>query len=154
MSAAKTSVRRGTTEDLTRFVELGLRFYSEEGGREACPRQLARFGLSHLSEEDRIFLVAGDPVAAFLCGVFAPHYFTGEPTAFKTAWYALPGSRGLGAHVLRAFESWAKAKGARRLIVARRQERTLTLLSRLGYLPLETVTSKDLPWQKQPFPSS
>jgi GNAT superfamily N-acetyltransferase len=154
MSATKSIVRPATAEDLARFVELGLRYYSEEGGREACPRQLARFGLSHLSGEDRVFLVAGDPIAAFLCGVFAPHYFTGEPSAFKTAWYALPGSRGLGAHLLRAFEGWASAKGARRLIVAGRQERTLTLLSRLGYVQLETVTSKDLPWQKQPFPSS
>jgi GNAT superfamily N-acetyltransferase len=154
MSAAKSIVRPATADDLARFVELGLRFYGDEGGREACPRQLAGFGLSHLSGEDRLFLVAGDPVAAFLCGVLAPHYFTGEATAFKTAWYALPGSRGLGAHLLRAFESWASAKGARRLIVAGRQERTLTLLSRLGYVQLETVTSKDLPWQKQPFPSS
>jgi GNAT superfamily N-acetyltransferase len=154
MTAAKSVVRPGTADDLARFVELGVRFYSEEGGREACPRQLARFAFSHLSDEDRIFLVAGDPVAAFLCAVFAHHYFTGEPAAFKTAWYALPGSRGLGAHLLRAFERWAKAKGARRLIVAGKQERTLTLLSRLGYVPLETVTSKDLPWQKQPFPSS
>ena len=52
------------------------------------------------------------------------------------------------------FESWAKAMGARRVIVAGRQERTLALLSRLGYAPLETVYSKDLPWQKQPFQSS
>ena len=155
MSAAKALVRRGTANDLARFVELGLRFYGEEGGgREACPRQLARFAMSHLQDEDRVFLVAGEPVAAFICGVFAPHYFTNEPTAFKTAWYALPSARGLGAYLLRAFESWAKNKGARRLIVAGREERTLTLLSRLGYLPLETVTSKDLPWQKQPFQSS
>jgi GNAT superfamily N-acetyltransferase len=154
MSAGKALVRRATPDDVARFAELGLRFYAEEGGREASPHQLARFAFSHLESDDRIFLVAGEPVAGFLCGVLAPHYFTGEPTAFKTAWYAIPGSRGLGAHLLRAFEAWAKAKGARRLIVAGRQERTLALLGRLGYAPLETVTSKDLPWQKQPFPSS
>ncbi len=154
MSASKILVRRGTPDDLARFVELGLRFYAEEGNREACPRLLARFGISHASGEDRVFLVAGEPVAAFLCGIIAPHYFTGEPTAFKTAWYALPGARGLGAYLLRAFEAWAKEKGAHRIIVAGRQQRTLTLLSRLGYAPLETVTSKDLPWQKQPFQSS
>jgi len=154
MNARKSLVRRGASDDVVRFVELGLRFYAEEGNREACPNQLARFAISHLHEEDRVFLVAGEPVAGFLCGVIAPHYFTGEPTAFKTAWYALPAARGLGAHLLRAFESWAKAKGARRLIVAGRQERTLALLSRLGYAPLETVYSKDLPWQKQPSQSS
>jgi GNAT superfamily N-acetyltransferase len=154
MSARKSLVRCATREDVARFVELGLRFYAEEGGREACPRQLARFAFSHLGDDARVFLVAGEPVAGFLCGVLAPHYFTNEPTAFKTAWYAIPAARGVGAHLLRAFEVWAKAKGARRLIVAGRQERTLTLLNRLGYAPLETVTSKDLPWQKQPSQSS
>lgn len=147
-------MRRAAAEDVARFVELGLRFYAEEGGRDACPRQLARFAYSHLHDEGRVFLVSGEPVAGFLCGVLAPHYFTGELTAFKTAWYAMPRARGLGAHLLRAFEAWAKDKGARRLIVAGRQERTLKLLGRLGYAPLETVTAKDLPWQKQPFQSS
>jgi hypothetical protein len=147
-------VRHATVDDVARFVELGMRFYAGEGGRDACPRQLARFAYSQLGDESRIMLAAGKPASGFLCGLVVPHYFTGEPTAFKTAWYVVPGVRGLGAHLLRAFEAWAKAKGARRIIVAGRQERTLTLLGRLGYAPLETVTSKDLPWQKQPFPSS
>jgi GNAT superfamily N-acetyltransferase len=150
----KSPVRQGTAADVSRFVELGLRFYAEEGNREASAHQLVRFAISHLQNEDRVFLVAGDPIAAILCGVMAPHYLTGEPTACKTAWYALPAARGLGAHLLRAFESWARAKGARRLIVAGRLDRTLTLLSRRGYAPLETVYAKDLPWQKLPFPSS
>ncbi len=154
MSGRKPLVRRGTYDEVACFVELGLRFYAEEGKRDASPHQLARFAISHLRDEDRVFLVAGEPVAAVLCAVIAPHYLTGEPTAFKTAWYALPAARGLGAHLLRAFEAWAKEKGARRLIVAGRQQRTLALLNRLGFAPLETVTSKDLPCQKQPFPSS
>ena len=78
MSARKALVRRATPGDVARFVELGLRFYAEEGGREACPRQLARFAFSHLEDDNRIFLVAGEPVAGFLCGVLTPHYFTGE----------------------------------------------------------------------------
>jgi len=147
-------VRRATLDDVVRFVELGLRFYDEEGGRVACPDALARFAISHVSDENRVYLDAGDPIAAWLCGMIAPPYLTGEPTAFTTAWYAIPGARGYGAHLLRAFESWAKEKGARRIIVAGRQDRTLTLLERLHYQPLETVYSKDLPWQKQPFPSS
>ena len=146
-------VRRATLDDVARFVELGLRFYDEEGGREASPEALARFAVSHVCDENRIYLAAGDPVCACLCGMLAPHYLTGELTAFKTAWYAIPGARGYGAHLLRAFERWAKEKGARRVIVAGRLPRTLTLLERLHYQPLETVYSKDLPWQKQLFPS-
>jgi len=133
---SNTKVRRATREDVQRFVELGLRFYEDEGKRDADPQQLVRFAITHLGGGDRIFLVAG------------------ERTAFKTAWYALPGARGYGAHLVRALESWAKAKGARRIMVAARYERTEALLGRLHYHPLETVFTKDLPWQKQPFPSS
>ncbi|MBI4723919.1 MAG: GNAT family N-acetyltransferase [Rhodomicrobium sp.] len=150
MSAHQSLVRRGTLDDVARMVELGLRFYSEEGSREASPHQLARFAIAHLCDENRVSFAAGDPIAACLFGMIAPHYLTGELTAFKTAWYAIPGSRGYGAHLLRVLEAWAKEKGARRLMVAGRQERTLTLLARLNYQPLETVYSKDVPWQKQP----
>jgi hypothetical protein len=146
--------RRATLDDVARLVELGMRFYDEEGGRAACPKALAKFALSHIRASDRVVLVSGDPIAACLCGMITPHYLTGEPTAFKTAWYAIPAARGCGVHLLRAFEAWAKEQGARRLIVAGRSERTLAVLERLHFQPLETVYSKDLPWQKQPFLSS
>ncbi len=147
-------VRRATLDDIQRFVELGMRFYDEEGGRKASPKALAGFALSHVLDPNRVYLAAGDPIAACLCGMIAPHYLTGEPTAFKTAWYAIPGARGYGAYLLRAFEAWANDMGARRMIVAGRLPRTLTLLERLHYQPLETVYTKDLPWQKQPSQSS
>jgi GNAT superfamily N-acetyltransferase len=153
MSARKRLVRQGTLEDVSRFVELGLRFYGEQQ-REACPKALARFAMAHVCDADKVYLVAGDPIAACLCGMIAPHYLTAEKAAFKTAWYAIPEARGYGAHLLRAFEAWAKERGAQRLFVAGRNARTLTLLSRLNYEPLETVFSKDIPWQKQPSPSS
>ena len=108
----------------------------------------------HLSEKNGAFLAAGEPVRAVICGAIAPHYLTGEPTAFKTAWYAAPSARGYGAYLLRAFEKWALDQGAKRLFVAGRAGRTLTMLSRLGYTPLETVYEKDLTWQKQPSQSS
>lgn len=154
MTGARAIVRHGTLRDVPRFVELGERFYSEEGGRAPCSETLARFATSHICDSDRVYLVIGEPIAGFLCGIVAPHYFTGELTAFKTAWYAVPGSRGYGVHLLRAFEAWAMSKGAKRIIVAGRQARTLTLLGRLDYQPLETVFSKDIPWQKQPYPFS
>jgi GNAT superfamily N-acetyltransferase len=151
---SRSPVRWGTREDVARFVELGLRFYAGEGGREASPQTLAHFAFSHLDDKDRAFLVAGKPVGAVLCGAIAPHYLTGEPTAFKTAWYALPTARGHGASLLRAFERWARERGAKRLFVAGRNGRTLTMLTRLGFTPLETVHEKDLQWQKQRSQSS
>jgi GNAT superfamily N-acetyltransferase len=154
MSRDNHSVRRANPEDLARLVELGLRYYAEEGKREASAMELARFAISHAGAADRVCLVWGEPAKACLFGMIAPHYLTGEPVAFKTAWYAIPGARGYGTHLLRAFESWAKEKGARRIMVAGRQERTLALLERLGYEPLETVYAKDVPWQKQPFQPS
>ncbi len=148
MSEPRFSVRHATFDDVPRLIELGVKFYDDDGARTANPAELAQFAVSHIYEPSRVCFVAGDPVAAVLCGLVTPHYLTGELTAFKTAWYAVPASRGHGAHLLRAFENWAKEKGARRLIVAGRQERTLQLLQRLDYRVLETVFAKDIPWQK------
>ncbi|WKW49509.1 hypothetical protein [Rhodomicrobium lacus] len=142
-------VRQASEADAARFVELALRFYAEEGARRADPRALARFAFAQIFERNRVLLAAKEPAVAVLAGMIAPHYLTGEPTAFKTAWYAQPGARGYGASLLRAFEAWAIEKGATRLLVAGRMPRTLTLLERLRFQPLETVYAKDLPWQKQ-----
>ncbi|MFT4078688.1 hypothetical protein [Rhodomicrobium sp.] len=142
-------VRQASEADAARFVELALLFYAEEGARRADPRALAHFAFAQIFERDRVLLAAKEPAVAVLAGMIAPHYLTGEPTAFKTAWYAQPGARGYGASLLRAFEAWAIEKGATRLLVAGRMPRTLTLLERLRFQPLETVYAKDLPWQKQ-----
>ena len=83
-------VRRATLDDIQPFVELGMRFYDEEGGRKASPKALAGFALSHVLDPTRVYLAAGEPIAACLCGMIAPHYLTGEPTAFKTAWLRSP----------------------------------------------------------------
>jgi hypothetical protein len=153
MTGQKSAIRRATLDDVARLIELGAQFYAEDGKRPASTAELARFAVSHICDPERACFVAGDPAVGVLCGVIAPHYFTGEPTAFKTAWYVLPGAKGYGAYLFRRFEAWAKEKDARRLIVAGRHERTLGLLSHLDYQPLETVYAKDLPWQKPPFPS-
>lgn len=153
MTGAKSKVRHATLDDVARLIELGERFYRDGGKRLASAEHLACFVISHICEPGRICFVAGNPIAGVLCGVALPHYFTGEPTAFKTAWYALPGARGHGAHLLRAFEAWAREKGAHRVIVAGRSGRTLQLLSHLNYHPLETVYTKDIPCRKPHFPS-
>jgi GNAT superfamily N-acetyltransferase len=152
MSGGTSIVRPASLDDTLKIVELGERFYRDEGEHAASPAELTKFIVSHICDPERVCLVAGESVAAVLCGVMIPHYFTGDPTAFKTAWYARPGARGLGAHLLRAFEGWAKEKGARRIIVSGRSERTLRLLSLRNYSPLETVYSKDLQCPKPHSP--
>ena len=151
--SSTVAVRRGTFHDVPYFVELGMGFYNMEGARTADPQQLARFALSHL-RDDAVFFAVGQPLRAVLCGVVQPHYLTGERAAFKTVWYATAEARGHGAKLLLAFERWAVDKGAKRVFVAGRDPRTLSLLTLQGYSPLETVYTKDLPWQKQLFPSS
>lgn len=146
-------IRQAALSDVGRLIELGTRFYEDDGQKNAGAFELARFAIAHITEPSRVCLVAGDPISALLCGVVQPHYFTGEPTAFKTAWYALPKSSGRGAHLLQAFEDWAAENGARRLLISGRRERTLKLLERLSYHTLETVFTKDIPCQKQQSPS-
>jgi GNAT superfamily N-acetyltransferase len=153
MTERRAAIRLAAFDDVPRLIELGEQFYDGDGVRTANPAELAQFAVSHIYDAHRVCLVAGEPIAAVLCGLVTPHYFTGELTAFKTAWYAVPAARGHGAHLLRAFEKWAKEKGARRLIVAGRESRTLQLLERLDYRLLETVFAKDIPWQKPHSPS-
>lgn len=146
-------IRPATLADVGRLIELGSMFYEGSRFGNAGPFELARFATNHILTSTRICLVSGDPIAAVICGVVQPHYFTGEPTAFKTAWYAVPKARGQGAHLLRAFEAWAREKGARRMLVSARDDRTLKLLSHLDYHPMETVFTKDIPCRKQRSPS-
>jgi GNAT superfamily N-acetyltransferase len=137
-------IRPARSEELSRLIALGRRFFHDGGKRLETADYLAAFILSHITESGKVCLVSGDPICGALCGVIAPHYFTGVPTAFKTAWYALPGSTGHGARLLRGFEQWARDQGAERIIVSGRDNRTCGFLAHLGYQPFETVYDKEL----------
>jgi GNAT superfamily N-acetyltransferase len=128
--------------DITALVEIGT---THLGRSLACRDTLIRFAESHIADPDKVCLVAANGPDAVICGVVAAHYLTGEMTAFKTAWAAKPGATGHGAHLLRAFERWARERGAQRILVSGREARTCTLLERRGYSRLETVYEKRVP---------
>ncbi len=122
------------------LVNLGQEYFDHQ----ANPATLLNFTQTHIRDPDKVCLVAGDPPLAAICGVIAPHYLTGQPTAFKTAWIAKPGAGGHGARLLHAFEGWAKDRGAERIIVSGRDPRTCKLLEHRNYTALETVFTKTL----------
>ncbi|MGO9172007.1 MAG: hypothetical protein ACLP7P_08595 [Rhodomicrobium sp.] len=138
------SVRYGTVGDVPRLVRIFLQFYASDGRpvKDAVP--LAAFCLEHMNAPDKICLVAGEPIGAFIAGVVQPHYHTGIVTAFKTVWLSAPGKSGHGAKLIRPFEEWAREKGAKRIIFSGREKRTLKLLELKGYEPLEVAYDKEL----------
>jgi hypothetical protein len=136
--------RLATVHDVSRLVHIFLQFYAADGRPVDDAVPLAAFCLEHIGAPDKICLVAGEPIGAFLTGIVQPHYHTGIMTAFKTVWLSAPGKSGHGAGLIRPFEEWARARGAKRIVFSGRNERTLRLLRIKGYKPLETACDKEL----------
>jgi hypothetical protein len=135
--------RLATVHDVPRLVHIFLQFYVADGRPVDDAVPLAAFCLEHIDAPDKICLVAGEPIGAFLTGAVRPHFHTGIQTAFKTVWLSAPGKSGYGARLIRPFEKWAKASGAKRIIFSGRDERTQRLLRLMGYEQLEVAYDKE-----------
>lgn len=138
------SVRRATIDDLPQLVTIFQQFYINDGRPVSNVGPLADFCIEHILAPNRICLVSGDPIAAFLTGGVLPHFHTGIPTAGKTVWLSLPGKGGHGAALIRPFEDWARKQGATRILFSGRDERTQRLLKLKGYKQLEVAFDKEL----------
>ena len=138
------SVRRAEIGDLPQLIAIFQQFYIADGRPVSKVGPLADYCIEHILAPNRICLVSGDPIAAFLAGAVLPHFHTGIPTAAKTVWLSLPGKGGHGAALIRPFEEWARKQGARRIFFSGRDERTQRLLKLKGYTQLEVAFDKDL----------
>jgi hypothetical protein len=137
-------VRLATVDDLPRLVDIFLQFYVADGRPLSNGTPVAGFCLDHIRTPNKICIVAGEPIGAFLTGAVQPHFHTGIMTAIKTVWLSAPGKSGYGASLIRPFEDWAKARGATRIIFSGRDDRTQRLLRLKGYQSLETAYDKEL----------
>jgi hypothetical protein len=140
-------VRTATLDDLPQLIDLA-REYFDSIGRPCDLAAVANFLMQHLNSEHCAVFVAVGPdrtkVKGALSAVVWPQQFHAGAAAFKTGWCARPGAKGYGAALLRAFERWAKERGACRAVASSRQDRTARMLSKLGYHPMEAVCAKEL----------
>lgn len=102
---------------------------------------------------DRIFMAiareAGAPVG-LVSGVIGPYAFSHDLRACCDTLFVLPGFRGrhAGVRLLRSFDAWAGASGARSVYLGISTgitpDRTSRLLARLGYAALGQTFRKEI----------
>lgn len=145
-------IREATHADLDALVTMGERFhdstpYADELARNAV--QYRTFGGGLINSPDGVLLLregAGAPIG-MLGGAVFDHPLSGERTAGEMFWYAPMEHRGTtGVQLLRAFEKWARARGATLLQMVQPAwaDRVGDLYAVLGYKKLEIAWTKRL----------
>ena len=137
-------VRPAEPDDFMKTISVVMTYYDEVLKRPYEPSAIANFVMKAAASDNQCCFVIGRPVYGLVSGIVALHPRTGELQAHKTAWFVKHRTRGAYFVLLRAFERWAKEKGATRLIVASQTVRGNDFLERVGYAPLETVFEKEI----------
>lgn len=144
-----SDVRQATPSDVPRILTL-LRNFHAAGGfdfRFDAPR-FEQFVKAAIFGERSACFVTGYPIAGVLVASHAES-FVGFRYAEEHLVWIEPGKRGPAwSDLLRAFEAWAKAAGCERIKLsaqyALRHPAMTRLYRRSGYLPSETVFSKEI----------
>lgn len=134
------TIRHVTTEELPILLEGGESFYKEGGmfGKFRADNFIR--GWTRLLEGTGtimgMFNEFGD-IEGALGGMHYPELNTGEVVAVELFWYMLPGSRGNGLKLLKAFERWAAEENCDHVamihLTTLQPERLGEIYLRLGY---------------------
>lgn len=143
------TVRQATTSDVPRILTL-LKHFHAAGGFDFRfdAARFEQFVRAAILGEKSVCLVVGDPAAGVLIAGHAES-FVGFRYAEEQLVWIEPGRRGsTWCDLLSAFEAWAKAAGCARIKLsaqhALRHPAMTRLYRRSGYLPRETVFSKEI----------
>jgi hypothetical protein len=138
--------------DIPAVAELGEPFFREASAPGKFDRQSfiaawngligSGVGSVHIVRKD-------DRVTAAFGGVCITDFNTGDPVAMEMFWFADPADRSIeNLRLLRRFEEWAAAAGAKRVCMVHLKsinaERLERYYEKRGYVPLETYYWKDL----------
>jgi GNAT superfamily N-acetyltransferase len=94
----------------------------------------------YVSEND------ANQIDGFMAGFLSYHINSGTPLAIEGLWYVVPELResGIGRELLKQFETWAKGKGARFLLISK-PFRKIRLNGKMrGYNSIETMFAKEI----------
>lgn len=113
-------IRPATHDDLDAMVAMGERFFafSRFADFAVFDRDVARASIANLTALDggiALVAVVGGEIVGGIIGVLAPLWFApSQLSATEFAWWVSEEHRGgtTGIKLLRAFEQWAKDKGA------------------------------------------
>lgn len=151
--ATHAGVEEVTAINLPEVMQLGQSFFDEGKLPGAFDPEIAGATWAALIQSGAGVILAlrnntGQMVGALGAIVF-PDINDGKLVATEAFWYVLPGERhGGGLRLLHAFEEWAAARGAARLIMVHlltlMPEKLAALYARRGYRPIETHYVKEL----------
>ena len=137
-----TVIREATVMDLPALVAMGLHFLAQspyglhyaanQEQMDALARQLiagpgSAIGVSELDGS----------VTGMLGLIVWPHFISGQMFAGEVFWWVDPAKRGHGVRLLKWAETWAQQHGAQSIQMIAPDDRTGTLYTRLGYVPVE-----------------
>lgn len=147
-------VRSATADDLPALIALGAAMHAESAyaGFDYSSKKLYEMGLHYLAHPDTCFIaVCADDCGTIYgmhAGYICEYYFGRDLIASDLLLFVDPTKRGgmAAALLVRAFEEWAFAKGAKEVcpgsstMVA--PERTAKLYERLGYTVVGNLFKK------------
>lgn len=116
-------IREATINDYEAIEDMGKKFYAEADyekvyGIKPDPKSLMRFVVSFISDKNKVILI--DENKGMLMGAMIPWFLNDSKfIAQEMAWWVHPGQRGrkTGIMLFKAFEDWAKEKGAEVMIM-------------------------------------
>jgi GNAT superfamily N-acetyltransferase len=129
--------------------EVGKHF-ATMGWGEINYKYLAATVLSYVEREDAtaIALWHNDKLVGLLTACVFPFFATGKLLAHQIFIYIIPGHRGAYIRLMRAFEKWAKNKGATRIsasaLLRENGLKQMKLLERMGYKPDDVYYSREV----------
>ncbi len=143
-------IRRATSDDLPRIVEMGSHFIQASRYREIIvesPHNMEQTVQWLLASEDNtIFVAAIDGRVQGMLGLATSnHPLSGQRVAYEMFWWVEPAHRGrVGFRLLSAAEHWARASGCHDLHVVAPTPDVERLYDRLGYTRVEVSYAKRL----------
>ncbi|MDQ3170236.1 MAG: GNAT family N-acetyltransferase [Acidobacteriota bacterium] len=143
-------MRKATSDDVPRLVEMGHRFLSSTSYAGAIadnPDQMAATASMLIEHPHGCVLVAENEAHALvgmLGAIVYAHHISGESVCGEVFWWVEPEHRGVGVRLLRAIETWATGKGALKMQMIAPTPDVCVLYERLGYAPVETAYQRTL----------
>jgi GNAT superfamily N-acetyltransferase len=136
-----------TLEDAPAVQAMALEFIRSTSYWRDVPESSIQPTLATMMQSGVVLVArrAGAPVG-FVMGAVFTHFMTQKVTASETAWWVTPDARdGLVARrLMRAFEAFARERGATVLEAGSWHARLDKLFTRMGFVPAERVFRKEL----------
>jgi GNAT superfamily N-acetyltransferase len=143
-------VREATVDDVPGIVAAGGRFirgsvYQRMLGEN--PAQIGSFATWLINHPDGAAWVLehDGAVRGILGATVFVHPMDGTLTAAEMCWWVDPEMRGHGLKLLRAFETWARDRGARKTVVVAPTPDVERLYERMHYAKVETSYERLIP---------